>query len=215
MSTESSAEDTPRDEELAGGVAEDNLGDTPSDAGESAGEGDAPAEAEVESGEAEAGAGEDAEVAADPLTEAMDSIARLEDELARARADYYNLNQEYSNFVKRSKADSLARYDEGIAKVIDTLLPVLDDVQLAREHGDLEGTPGMIVEKLEQSLATSFKLERFGEVGDAFDPQIHEALMNTPSAEVESEQVGTLIQPGYRLGEKLLRPARVGVLSPE
>ena len=210
MSTESSAEDTPRDEELAGGVAEGNLGGTPSDAGEPAGEGDALGEAG-----AEAGAGEDAEVAADPLTEAMDSIARLEDELARARADYYNLNQEYSNFVKRSKADSLARYDEGIAKVIDTLLPVLDDVQLAREHGDVDGTLGLIVEKLEQSLATSFKLERFGEVGDAFDPQIHEALMNTPSAEVDSEQVGTLIQPGYRLGEKLLRPARVGVLSPE
>ena len=213
MSTESSAEDTPRDEELAGGVAEGNLGDTPSDTGEPAGEVDASAEVEAENSEAEVS--EDESVAADPLTEAMDSIARLEDELARARADHYNLNQEYSNFVKRSKADSLARYDEGIAKVIDTLLPVLDDVQLAREHGDLEGTPGMIVEKLEQSLATSFKLERFGEVGDAFDPQIHEALMNTPSAEVESEQVGTLIQPGYRLGEKLLRPARVGVLSPE
>lgn len=211
MSTESSAEDTPRDEELAGGVAEDNLGDTPSDtAGDSAGESDVPAEAE-----AAADAGQDAEVEADPLSEAMSSISRLEDELARARADYYNLNQEYSNFVKRSKADAFVRYDEGIAKVIDTLLPVLDDVQLAREHGDLEGTPGMIVEKLEQSLATSFKLERFGEVGDAFDPQIHEALMNTPSAEVDSEQVGTLIQPGYRLGEKLLRPARVGVLSPE
>lgn len=209
MSTESSAEDTPRDEELAGGVAEDNLGDTPSD---TAGEPDISAEAEVDT---EADAGQDAEVEADPLSEAMSSISRLEDELARARADYYNLNQEYSNFVKRSKADALARYDEGIAKVIDTLLPVLDDVQLAREHGDLEGTPGMIVEKLEQSLGTSFKLERFGEVGDAFDPQIHEALMNTPSAEVDSEQVGTLIQPGYRLGEKLLRPARVGVLSPE
>ena len=212
MNTESSADDTPRDEELAGGVAEGNLGDTPSDtAGEGIGEPDVPAEAEVD---AEADTGQD-EVEADPLSEAMSSISRLEDELARARADYYNLNQEYSNFVKRSKADALARYDEGIAKVIDTLLPVLDDVQLAREHGDLEGTPGMIVEKLEQSLATSFKLERFGEVGDAFDPQIHEALMNTPSAEVESEQVGTLIQPGYRLGERLLRPARVGVLSPE
>lgn len=210
MSTESSAEDTPRDEELAGGVAEDNLGNTPSD---TAGEPDISAEAEAEV-DVEAGAGED-EVEADPLSEAMSSISRLEDELARARADYYNLNQEYSNFVKRSKADAFVRYDEGIAKVIDTLLPVLDDVQLAREHGDLEGTPGMIVEKLEQSLATSFKLERFGEVGDAFDPQIHEALMNTPSAEVDSEQVGTLIQPGYRLGEKLLRPARVGVLSPE
>lgn len=209
MSTESSADDTPRDEELAGGVAEDNLGDTPSD---TAGEPDVPAEAEVDTG---ADAEQDAEVEADPLSEAMSSISRLEDELARARADYYNLNQEYSNFVKRSKADAFVRYDEGIAKVIDTLLPVLDDVQLAREHGDLEGTPGMIVEKLEQSLATSFKLERFGEVGDAFDPQIHEALMNTPSADVDSEQVGTLIQPGYRLGEKLLRPARVGVLSPE
>ena len=207
MSTESSAEDFERDEELAAGAAVGNPGDTPGDVGESAGEADASVEVEAVSGEDE--------VAGDPLSEAMDSIARLEDELARARADYYNLNQEYSNFVKRSKADALARYDEGIAKVIDTLLPVLDDVQLAREHGDLEGTPGMIVEKLEQSLSTSFKLERFGEVGEAFDPQIHEALMNTPSADVDSEQVGTLIQPGYRLGEKLLRPARVGVLSPE
>ena len=155
------------------------------------------------------------EIAGDPLTEAVASIARLEDELARARADYYNLNQEYSNYVKRSKADAVARYDEGKAKVIGALLPVLDDANLAREHGELEGAPGRIIDKLEQSLATAFTLERFGQIGDAFDPQIHEALMHSTSADVESEQVQAVIQAGYRLGEKVLRPARVAVVSPE
>lgn len=154
-------------------------------------------------------------VAADPLAEAMDSISKLEDELARARADLYNLTQEYNGYVKRSKAEGLARYDEGIAKVAAVLLPVLDDVQLARDHEDLDGTAGRIVEKLEQTLATNFKIERFGAEGEPFNPMIHEALMHSTSSEVESEQIGTLVQPGYRMGEKLLRPARVGVVSPE
>ena len=170
------------------------------------------------SGEAEAEAGassSEEEVAADPLAEAMDTISNLEAELARARADLYNLTQEYNGYVKRSKADGLARYDEGIAKVANTLLAVLDDAQLARDHEDLTGTAGRIVEKLEQTLETNFKIQRFGAEGDSFDPTIHEALMHSTSPEVSSDQVGTLIQPGYRMGEKLLRPARVGVVSPE
>ena len=145
----------------------------------------------------------------------MSSIEKLEGDLARARADLFNLTQEYNGYVKRSKAEGMARYDEGIAKVANVLLAVLDDAQLAREHDDLTGTAGRIVEKLEQTLATNFKIERFGAEGDAFDPMIHEALMHSTSPEVDAEQVGTLIQPGYRMGEKLLRPARVGVVSPE
>lgn len=154
-------------------------------------------------------------LAADPLAEAMASIAALEDELARARADFYNLTQEYNGYVKRSKAEGMARYEEGISKVANALLPVLDDVQLAREHGDLDGAPGQIVEKLEQTLSTNFKIERFGAVGETFDPMMHEALMHSTSPDVSEEQIGTLIQPGYRMGEKLLRPARVAVVSPE
>ncbi|MCF2706123.1 nucleotide exchange factor GrpE [Arcanobacterium haemolyticum] len=145
----------------------------------------------------------------------MNTISALEDKVARAHADVYNLQQEYNGFVRRSKADGVARREEGIAAVIETLLPVLDDAELARQHGDLEGPAGQIVEKIEQTLAVNYKVERFGAEGDDFDPQIHEALMHQTSPDVESEKVNVLIQPGYRIGDKLLRPARVGVVSPE
>lgn len=145
----------------------------------------------------------------------MNTISSLEDQLARRAADLYNLEQQYSSYVRRSKGEAQARKDEGVASVIEALLPVLDDAELARAHGDLTGPVGAIVEKFEQTLRTSFGVERYGAVGDEFDPLIHEALMHSASADVASEQIGTLIQPGYRIGEKVLRPARVGVVSPE
>lgn len=149
------------------------------------------------------------------LDKALLRNAELEEQLARRNADVYNLQQEYNGFVKRSKAEGLAQRDLGIAKVLETLLSVLDDAYLARQHNDLSGAAGTIVEKLEQTLATNFKLERYGEEGEPFDPNIHEALMSQTSADVDSEQIAQLIQPGYRQGEKVLRPARVGVVTPE
>lgn len=151
----------------------------------------------------------------DPLSEAMKTITSLEEQLARARADLYNLQQEYNGYVRRSKQDGSQRREDGIASVIENLLPVLDDVELARQHDDLQGPTGQIAEKIEQILATNFKVERFGAEGDEFDPTIHEALMHQTSADATTEAVGTLIQPGYRQADKLLRPARVGVVSPE
>ncbi len=151
----------------------------------------------------------------DPLSEAMKTISSLEEKLARANADIYNLQQEYNGFVRRSKAEGAVRREEGITSVIEALLPVLDDAALARQHGDLDGPAGQIVDKVEQTLAVNYKVERFGAEGDEFDPQIHEALMHQTSADVDLEKVNVLIQPGYKIGEKLLRPARVGVVSPE
>lgn len=151
----------------------------------------------------------------DPLAEAMVTISSLEDQVARRGADLYNLEQEYKNYVRRSKAEGAVRREEGVASVVEALLPVLDDVELARQHGDLTGPFGAIAEKFESTLATSFGVERYGKVGDAFDPLMHEALMHSTSAEAEEETIGTLIQPGYRIGEKVLRPARVAVVSPE
>ncbi len=162
-----------------------------------------------------ADAAESAEELTDPLSEAMATISSLEEQLARARADHYNLQQEYNGYVRRSKQEGVQRREEGISAVIETLLPVLDDIELARQHGDLSGPTGLIAEKVEQSLLTNYGVERFGAVGDEFDPQIHEALMHETSAEATSETVGTLIQPGYRLGDKVLRAARVGVVSPQ
>lgn len=156
-----------------------------------------------------------AEELTDPLSEAMNTISSLEDQLARARADVYNVQQEYNAYVRRSKQEGVTRKEEGVASVIDNLLPVLDDVELARQHGDLEGPTGQIAEKIEQILLTNYQVERFGAEGDEFDPNIHEALMHQTSDEATSETVFALIQPGYRQGEKLLRAARVGVVSPE
>jgi molecular chaperone GrpE len=95
------------------------------------------------------------------------------------------------------------------------LLPVLDDVHLAREHGDLEGGPfAAIAEKLEAVLAR-FGLTRYGEVGEPFDPVVHEALMHSHADDVEVTTVVQVLQPGYRVGEKVLRAARVAVADPQ
>lgn len=150
----------------------------------------------------------------DPLEAAQAQVADLEDQLARSRADVYNVSQEYNAYVRRSKADGAAQKQAGIASVLETLLSVLDEVELARQHNDLEGPAGAIATKVENTLETNYQLVRFGAVGDEFDPEIHEALMNTPG-DVESEQIGTLIQPGYKMGDRVLRPARVGVVSPQ
>lgn len=149
------------------------------------------------------------------LDEALLKVAELEENLARRNADVYNLQQEYNGYVKRSKAEGRVQYENGITKVLDTLLSVLDDAALAREHGDLDGPAGTIVDKLEQTLETNFGLVRYGAEGDEFDPELHDALMNETSAEVETQQIAQLIQPGYRQGDKVIRPARVGVISPE
>jgi len=163
---------------------------------------------------AEANGESEAEQPIDPLSEAMNTITSLEDQLARSNADNYNLRQEYNGFVRRSKQDGANRYEEGIAHVIESLLAVLDDIALARQHGDLEGPAGQIAEKLEQTLKVNFNVDRFGAEGDEFDPQVHEALMHQTSPDVTIEKVNVLIQPGYKVGEKLLRAARVGVISP-
>ena len=159
--------------------------------------------------------GDEGVVELSELDQALLRVAELEEQLARRNADVYNVQHEYSNYVKRSKADALAQYELGKAKVLEGLISVLDNAHLAREHGGLEGPAGKVVEELESTLSTNYHLERYGAVGDPFDPAIHEALMHSTSADVESEQVQILIQPGYRMGEKILRPARVGVVSPE
>ncbi|MDO5495282.1 MAG: nucleotide exchange factor GrpE [bacterium] len=158
------------------------------------------------------GGSDDAE--SDSLADLKAENARLADELARANASYFNLNQEYTNYVRRSKEAASGFVNEGRERVITSLFGVLDDIELARQHSELSGPLGSMAEKFENTLATNFKLERFGEVGEEFDPVIHEALMDTPSDEVEVPTIGAVIQPGYRLGEKVLRAARVAVNSP-
>lgn len=137
-------------------------------------------------------------------------------ELAAERlADLQRLQAEYVNYRKRVERDKEVQKTQAVSSLLETMLPVLDDIALARQHGDLTDGPfAAIAEKLENTLERS-GLTRYGAEGDEFDPAFHEALMSTPSADVTTTTVAVVMQPGYTLGERVLRPARVGVSEPE
>lgn len=150
------------------------------------------------------------------------AVAVLEAELALARTqadehrvDLQRLSAEFVNFRKRVERDRAVDYSRGVSDVVDALIPVLDDVDAARRHGDLTGPFAAIAEKLESVLAQRFGVERYGAEGEEFDPTVHEALMHATSAEAEETTVSTVLQPGYRVGERVLRAARVAVVGPE
>ena len=157
----------------------------------------------------QADAASDEAAGEDPL-----AAAQAADDLARARADLYNLQQEYQGFVRRSREGAASHRDAGAAGVVEALIPVLDEIELARQHGDLTGTFETTAGKLESILTEKYSLERFGAVGEVFDPTLHEALMATESSEVTEPTIAAVLQPGYRLGERVVRAARVQVANP-
>ena len=143
-------------------------------------------------------------------------IAQLKDDLAHAQADFLNLQNEYGKYVRRAKAEAPVLRGYGHAEVAEAMISVLDDIQAAREHGDLQDGPfAAIANKLETMLESKFKFVRFGAVGEEFDPHQHEALMAQTTADVDVATVGQVLQPGYRIGERVLRAAKVLVKNPE
>ncbi|MFH5821688.1 nucleotide exchange factor GrpE [Georgenia sp. AZ-5] len=151
----------------------------------------------------------------DELAKAQAEALDLADQLARRNADVYNLQQEYNAYVRRSKNDAAGQRQAGAYDVIEALLSVLDEIELARQHGDLTGPFASIAEKLEGALAQRFSVERYGTPGEEFDPAVHEALMHTTDPEATGTTVSQVLQPGYRAGDRVLRAARVAVTSPE
>lgn len=141
---------------------------------------------------------------------------------AERLADLQRLQAEYVNYKRRVDRDRALVQERAVRDVLESLLPVLDDVHAAREHGDLVGPFAAIADKLEGALGR-YGLERFGAKGEAFDPMRHEALMHAPwpegdpdlPADASSTTVVTVLQPGYRAGEQVLRPARVAVADPD
>ena len=195
------------------GVVLDESGNPVAPAG-AAGEAGGSEKAE-KAGEAEAAGSPESE-SSEPseLERARAEAAQAADDLARARADLYNLQQEYQGFVRRSREGAASHREAGAAGVVEALIPVLDEIELARQHGDLTGTFETTAGKLETVLADKFGLVRFGEAGETFDPTIHEALMATESDEVDEPSIAMVLQPGYRLGERIVRAARVQVANP-
>ncbi|MBU4335942.1 MAG: nucleotide exchange factor GrpE [Actinobacteria bacterium] len=154
------------------------------------------------------------DVVLEGLVETQKLAAERLDQLQRVSADYVNLQNQYSAYVKRSKVEAVASYERGLASLAEGLIPVLDDIELARQHGDLTGPFASIAEKLEQIL-THHGLERYGQVGEAFDPMVHEALMHGHSGDVTEPTVQQVLQPGYRVSGRVLRAARVAVVEPD
>jgi len=158
-----------------------------------------------------------AESAAEPeelTAEPDERLAELEVQLGERTADLQRLQAEYVNYKRRVDRDRQAVRDNATVGVLMALLPVLDDIDRAREHGELAGGFKAVAESL-GSIVTVLGLERFGEAGEPFDPRIHEALLHEYSDSVAEPTAATVLQPGYRLGERVVRPARVAVAEPE
>jgi len=133
---------------------------------------------------------------------------------ATLTADLQRLQAEYSNYRKRVERDRAVASEIAIAAVLSELLPTLDDLDRAQEHGELTGGFKSVADQL-INIVTKLGLEKYGKDGEEFDPQIHEALMHETSSEVQSAVASKILQPGYRFKERVLRPARVAVTQPE
>lgn len=143
----------------------------------------------------------------------------LEDELqldavAELTADLQRVQAEFANYRRRVERDRQAVAEQALGSVLLGLLPVLDDVDRARAHGEVDGGFKLVADGLDTTLA-KLGLVRFGEVGEPFDPNVHEALTHTLSADVDEPVCAEIYQPGYRVGERVLRPARVAVAEPD
>jgi molecular chaperone GrpE len=139
--------------------------------------------------------------------------AEVASALAERTADLQRLQAEYANYRKRVERDRAAVREQALASVLSELLPVLDDIGRAREHDELTGGFKAVAEALEAAV-TKLGLTPFGEAGEPFDPNVHEALMHSYSADVTEPACVQILQPGYRVGDRILRPARVAVAEP-
>jgi molecular chaperone GrpE len=153
-----------------------------------------------------------AEPAAQPALGA--ELEALRNDLDERTRDLQRVTAEYANYRKRVDRDRGAAAEQTTGAVLAALLPVLDDVDRAREHGDLVGPFATVAESL-TAVTGKLGLVAFGEKGDPFDPTRHEAVAHLTSADVKEPTCVEVMRRGYNLGERLLRPALVAVADPE
>ena len=133
------------------------------------------------------------------------AAADLAAQLAERTADLQRLQAEYANYRKRVDRDRAAVREQAVASTLGGLLPVLDAIDQAREHGELSGGFKSVADSLQTALGR-LGLVTYGEKGDPFDPKIHEALIHSYSSDVAEDTCVEILQPGYKVGERILRP---------
>jgi len=151
----------------------------------------------------------------DPITETVEEVVpdQIIDPVATLTNDLQRLQAEYANYRKRIERDRLVAHEMAIGAVLTELLALLDAVDLAEQHGEVTGGFKAVADQL-NSITSRIGLEKYGTEGEAFDPQIHEALMHETSADVAVATASKILQPGYKYKERILRPARVSVTDP-
>ena len=204
------ATDLPEGEPTAAPSPEGGFGDAA---------GEAPAQTEVEEQVAgDAVAGDDTGTAeerpeGEPGAE-QDEVFALRGRVADLTNDLQRLQAEYANYRKRVDRDRQLVAESAAYKALTPVIEVLDTIDRAKEHGELEGGFKAVADQLER-VVTSAGLVRFGEPGDAFDPTFHEALSHLGAdAEVEVTTVKHVAKGGYRMGDRVVRAAQVLVVDP-
>ena len=145
---------------------------------------------------------------------ASDELVLAQTALAERTLDLQRLQAEFLNYKRRVERDRDLVRENAVFTVLSGLLPVLDDIDRAREHGEVEGGFKAVADSLDRTVS-GLGLTKFGAKGDEFDPTLHEALMHGSSPDVDTTRVDVVAQAGYRIGDRVVRAAKVTVLGPE
>lgn len=149
--------------------------------------------------------------AVDPDADGDGEVSPLEAELAERTEDLQRVTAEYANYRRIVERDRAVWAENAKADVAAKLLPIVDDLDMAAAHGDLEGPLKAVADKL-NSVLEGLNVEAFGEQGDSFDPEHHEAVQDTSTG--ETKVLGTVLRKGYRLHQRVLRNALVIIEDP-
>jgi molecular chaperone GrpE len=141
-------------------------------------------------------------------------VMELKAALTERTGDLQRLQAEYVNYKRRVDRDRDLARKVGIESVLKDLLSVLDDLRSAREHGELTGAFKAVGDEVER-ITAKYGLTSFGTKGDPFDPHIHEALLHAHADGIDGPTCVEILQPGYQVGDRILRPARVAVAEPD
>ncbi len=138
----------------------------------------------------------------------------LSSQLAERTEDLQRVTAEYANYRRRVDRDRTLVVDQAAERFATGLFPIVDDIERARDHGDLTGAFKLVADRI-LGLLDGLGVEAFGAAGDAFDPSLHEAVMHDTSADVAVPTATTVLRQGFRRGDRVLRTAMVAVTEPE